>query len=384
MTTQRQFTLVTHVVRRGDGQGRVNLEIVRRAVETGWSVTIAASEIAEDLKVNPSIRWLQVPVKGIPSDLLRHQVFAFRSAKALREGQRGPLLGNGWITYRPADVNACHFVHSSWIRSESHPGRILGGVKGLYQTLFTRLNAQLEIQAYNKAGRVVAVSKQVERELTAAGVRRDLLQTIPNGVDCDEFHPGEPSRNLFGLPENVPLGLFAGDIRSPRKNLGTVLRAVLQVPELHLAVAGGLEGSPYPDMARELGVADRVHFLGMVSRMPELMRSCDLFLFPSRYEACSLVMLEAMASGLPVVTPSTTGGAELVPEEGGYHLSSPDDIEGMLTFLRRVQASPHLLSDMSRQARSAAMRLSWNAMADQYISLLDQASKQKFNPAIAS
>lgn len=376
MTDARQFTLVTHVVRRGDGQGRVNLEIVRRALATGWSVTIVASEIAEDLRSHAAVRWMEVPVKGIPSDLLRHQAFAWRSARALRRERRGPLLANGWITYPAADVNACHFVHSSWIRSSSHPGRLLGGWKGLYQTLFTRLNARLEIGAYNKAGRVVAVSRQVERELAEAGVRRSLLETIPNGVDCDEFRPGPSLRGSFALPEGIPLGLFAGDIRSPRKNLDTVLRALVRAPEFHLAVAGGLEGSPYPEMARDLGIADRVHFLGMVSRMPELMRSCDVFLFPSRYEACSLVMLEAMASGLPVVTPSTTGGAELVPPDGGAHLASPEDLEGLVDFLRKVGQAPELLQPMSSRARQAAENLSWTVMADRYLRLLEAAPRR--------
>lgn len=373
MTKQRHFTLVTHVVRRGDGQGRVNLEIVRRAIETGWKVTIVSSEIAEHLKDDPSVRWLPVPVHGVPSDLLRHQVFALRSAKVLKTGRTGPLLANGWITYPAADVNACHFVHSSWIRSASHPGRLVGGWRGLYQTLFTRLNARLEISAYNKAGRVVAVSRQVERELIEAGVRAPLVQTIPNGVDCLEFHPGAGSREEFGLPQEVTMALFAGDIRSPRKNLDTVLQALVRSRDIHLAVAGGLAGSPYPAMARDLGLTDRVHFLGMVSRMPELMRSCDLFAFPSRYEACSLVMLEAMASGLPVVTPSTTGGAELVPPDGGHHLAHPEDLDGLVGFLDRIAKDPGSLGAMSTRARTAAEGLSWDTMADRYLALLEAA-----------
>lgn len=376
MTSTRSFTLVTHVIRRGDGQGRVNLEIAKRALDKGWSLVLVASEVAPELASHPSVRWLEVPVRGVPSDLLRHQVFAIRSTRAIASGRSGPLLANGWITHPAADVNACHFVHSSWARSESHPGRLLGGWKGAYQTLFTRLNARLEIGAYNKAGRVVAVSRQVSRELVDSGVRAELVVTIPNGVDCDEFRPGAPARSEFGLPDGVVLGLFAGDIRSPRKNLDTVLRALVQAPDVHLAVAGGLDGSPYPAMAKNLGVDGRVHFLGMVTRMPELMRSCDAFLFPSRYEACSLVMLEAMASGLPVVTPSTTGGAELVPEDGGRHLASPEDVDGVVDFLRQAARSPGMLGAMSARARSAAEALSWTTMADRYLDLLAAARER--------
>ena len=67
---------------------------------------------------------------------------------------------------------------------------------------------------------------------------------------------------------------------------------------VHIAVAGFLPGSPYPDEARALGIADRVHFLGLVKDMPVLMHSVDAFVFPSRYEAMSLSLLEAMAAGL--------------------------------------------------------------------------------------
>jgi glycosyltransferase involved in cell wall biosynthesis len=195
---------------------------------------------------------------------------------------------------------------------------------------------------------------------------------------------GTSMREEFGLPAGVTLGLFAGDIRSPRKNLDAVLRSLVHVPEVHLAVAGGIQGSPYPAISRDLGVSDRVHFLGMVSRMPDLMRSCDLFLFPSRYEACSLVMLEAMASGLPVVTPATTGGAELVPSDGGFHLSSPEDLDGMVQFLKRTQDAPGILAEMSVRAREAAESLSWNVMADRYLDLLEGIPSAQLRPASAS
>lgn len=375
--SERVFTLVTHVLRRGDGQGRVNLEIVQRALETGWKVVVVSSEIAPEVRDHPSVEWHRVPVEGFPTYLLRNQVFAFRSAALLRRFRRGPLVVNGWITYPASDLNACHFVHSSWMHSPVHPGRLLRGFKAWYQTVFTWLNAKLEIGAYNRAGTVVAVSKQVERELVENGVRSHLVTTIPNGVDGKEFAPGVACRSEFGLPRDVLLALFAGDIRSPRKNLETALRALRSAPGVHLAIAGSTTGSPYPAMAEELGVADRAHFLGMVRRMPELMRSCDVFVFPSRYEACSLVLLEAMASGLAIVAPLTTGGAELVPEDAGRLLDSPEDSEGIARFLRRVDADRAALLDNAKAARRAAEALTWTAMADRYLELLSHRLASK-------
>jgi glycosyltransferase involved in cell wall biosynthesis len=189
-------------------------------------------------------------------------------------------------------------------------------------------------------------------------------------VDTDEFQPGPGDRAHFGLPQGVPLALFAGDLRSPRKNLDTVLRAMTEVPQLHLAVAGWLETSPYPAMSAAMGLSDRVHFLGNVREMPLLMRSCDVFAFPSRYEACSLVMLEAMAAGMPVVTSRTTGGSELVPRDGGFLMREPDDRAGLVDILRRVVSEGSGLSEMSLKSRAKALTLRWDEMARGYLRIL--------------
>lgn len=369
---EKSFTLVTHVVRPGDGQGRVNYEVVREALRQGWNATLIASEIAPDLRAHDRVEWVPVQSRRFPSYLLRELVFAGRSTRAIREHRRGILLSNGCITRAPADLNACHFVHSSWLASPVHPGRIAKGPSAAYHRLYSAVNARLEKKAYAAARKVVSVSEQVRRELIAVGIDPDKIVTIPNGVDTGEFTPElPPDRSRFGLPENVPLALFAGDLRSPRKNLDSVLKAMVGVPELHLAVAGWLETSPYPAMAESLGLSSRVHFLGNIREMARLMRSCDVFAFPSRYEACSLVMLEAMATGLPVVTAKTTGGAELVPPDGGFLMDGPDDLAGLESILRRVVSDRDGLKTMSERSREAALRLHWNEMGRKYIALME-------------
>ena len=366
------FTLVTRVLRKGDGQGRVNYEIAKEAVRRGVRVVAVSTEIAPDLLDDPLVTWREVRTGRIPSNLLRELAFAARSKRLLRKRPPGPILSNGCATPVAADVNACHFVHSSWLASPVHPSRLVKGAAGAYQRLYSEVNARLERSAYSKAGLVVSVSEQVRRELAAAGIPAERIVTVTNGVDSDEFRPGPPDRPRFGLPEGVPLALFAGDIRSPRKNLDAVLRALPDAPGVHLAVAGWLESSPYPAMAAGLGISDRVHFLGNVREMPLLMRSCDLFAFPSRYEACSLVMLEVLASGLPILTSRTTGGAELVPEDGGFLMNDPDDVGAVVDALRRTGSRAEL-DARSARSREAALPLRWDSMAAKYLKLLGVA-----------
>jgi len=364
------FTIVSGVVRTGDGQGRVNLEVVREALRQGVAVTIVASEIAPELVADEKVEWLRVSVSGLPSYLLRERAFSALSSRLLKRRRRGPLLSNGCVTGVPADVNACHFVHSSWLASPVHPGRLSGGAKALYYRFYSAVNARLEKVAYKSAGVVVAVSDQVKSELSAVGIPPAKILTIPNGVDTDEFRPRPGERSRFDLPESVPLALFAGDLRSPRKNLDSVLKALVQVPGMHLAVAGWLESSPYPAMSAAMGLSDRVHFLGNIREMPLLMASCDVFAFPSRYEACSLVMLEAMAAGLPVITSKITGGSELVPRDGGYLLEHPDDVDSLVGFLQAVCSDAPRLEGMSRAVRARALELRWDEMGRKYLNLL--------------
>jgi len=373
-----QLALITHRFVRGDGQGRVNYEVARAALDAGHVVWLVASEVAADLARHPRARVVRLPVSGWPTELLRNQVFALRSAWwLLRHRRQLDLVHvNGCITLGRADVNAAHFVHSAWLRSPHHTSRVRRDAYGLYQYLYTRLNAWLERRAYRRATRVVAVSEQVRRELRSIGVAGERLRVIANGVDIEEFRPAAPARGELGLPPG-PLLLFVGDIKTPRKNLDTLLRALLEVPEAQLAVVGRTEGSPYPEMARTLGVDARVRFLGYRRDVARLMQAADVFVFPSRYEACSLVLLEAVASGLPVIAARTTGGTELLTSDCSVLIDDPGSAAQLAAAIRRIGASPVQLEAMRRAARALAEAHTWSAMAAAYLKLYAEIATQR-------
>lgn len=366
------LTIVTHTVGTGDGQGRVNYEIARSALQRNHRVILVASEVDDDLQTDPDVNWISIPVDGYPTELLRNQVFAWQSAKWIRRHRDviDVLLANGAITWAASDVNVAHFVHSAWLHSPVHTVRSQSGPYAWYQGLYTALNALWERWAFRQAQTVVAVSGQVRSDLLKIGVPDQKIRVIPNGVDLDEFTPGPPERARFDLPENVPLGVLVGDLRTPRKNLETVLEAVKDVPSVHLAIAGSVENSPYPAQAKALGVADRVHFLGFCEDVPALMRSGDVCLCPSRYEPFSLVLLEALAAGCPVLTARTVGAAELLPDDAGWVVDDPTDRDAIADHLRAATQT-NGLPEMAEAAREAVMSHSFNRMAQHYMDLLE-------------
>jgi glycosyltransferase involved in cell wall biosynthesis len=366
--------IVTHKIKKGDGQGRVNYEVALEAIRRGHNLTLLVSEISPELEQNSAVDWVKIPVERYPTEFIRNFIFAKKSGDWLRQNRAelDLIKVNGAITIGATDVNAVHFVHSSWWKSPVHISQNRQDAYGLYQWLFTAINSYWEKQAFRQAKVVIAVSKKVAEELVNIGVPRTKIRVIVNGVDLQEFSPGVTCRQELGLPENVTLALFAGDIRISRKNLDTVLQALIHVPDLHLAVVGGTKDSPYPQMAAELQLSERVHFLGYRHDMPQIQRAADFLVFPSRYEPFGLVVIEAMASGLPVITATTTGAADLITPSCGIVLTDCDDVNALADALKLLNSDRTLRQQMGKAARTVAEQHSWKTMAQTYVDIFEE------------
>jgi glycosyltransferase involved in cell wall biosynthesis len=374
-----KICIVTHNILKGDGQGRVNCEVIQAALRQGHEVTIIASFVDVGLVQHHNVRWIDTRAHKIPTAFIRHLVFSIRSAAWLRKhrDEFDIVQVNGAITSERADVNAVHFVHSAWLKSPAHISKNKRNLYSLYQWLYTKINAYWEEKSFQLSSDLIAVSNQVRKELIEAGVPDNKIYVVVNGVDLEEFCPGVQSREQLELPINVPLAFFAGDIRSNRKNLDSVLQSLVSVPDLHLAVAGALEGSPFPQLAEQLGLNNRVHFLGFRSDISNIMKAVDLFVFPSRYEPFGLVVLEAMASGLPVITAITAGGAELVTDNCGFVLLDPNNVQDLSNKLNVLTQQPELRIQMGQGARRVAQDYSWGVMASKYMSIFEDVLKSK-------
>jgi glycosyltransferase involved in cell wall biosynthesis len=369
--------LVTHRVVIGDGQGRVNYEIVREAIRRGHQVTLLATSVDSELQQHKQVNWIFIPVKSYPTQLLREIAFSIQSSWWLHQHRNklDLIKVNGAITGAKGDVNAVHFVHSAWLRSPVNHLEKHQSLRSIYNWFYTALNASWERKAFNQAKAIVAVSTQVKRELLEIGVSPERIRVILNGVDLQEFSPGEANRQTWDLPEGVTLALFAGNAQTPRKNLETVLRALAQVPELHLVIAGTTAGTLYPQLVASLDLSKRVHFLEHRTDIPTLMKAVDFLVFPSRYEPFGLVVIEAMASGLPVITAASTGAAEIITPECGIVLSEPDNVQALAQALSLLTSDQEQRHQMGRAARTVAQQYSWTKMAQTYVDLLEELNQ---------
>lgn len=369
-----RVALVTHNVLRGDGQGRVCFELARHALHHGIGVEIFADQVDQSL-MDAGARWTPVQPARVPTNLFKVWDFAWRAAHTLapRRNEFDVIHAHGHVLNMPHHVNTAHMVHSAWRASPGYADACGRGWRGVYRRAYTDINARWERRTYHRASVVVAVSERVRSELCALGLAESGLRVIHHGVDLVEHHPGSAHRPALGIAACGPLILFAGNLRTDLKNASTLIRALAQVPGAALALAGSVDGSPFPALAARLGLSDRVQFLGYRKDLPALMRAADIFVLPSRYESFSLVLLEAMASGLPVVTARTVGAAELVSDACGFVLDDPDDERALARALTVLVADRDLRVRLGHAAREAAEGHSWEKMARQYLHLYREA-----------
>ena len=146
---------------------------------------------------------------------------------------------------------------------------------------------------------------------------------IYNAVDLERFFPGSEEQRLeyrrqFGLPETAKVVLGAGRLQA-QKNFPGFLEAAVSLsrllPEVRFVIAGdGPDRTSLENLAQGLGLADRVKFLGFVTKMRELYLASDVLFFPSFFEGTPMTVLEAMASGLPIVASEIDGTAEILTD----------------------------------------------------------------------
>ncbi|BDZ64519.1 hypothetical protein GCM10025877_14570 [Agromyces mangrovi Wang et al. 2018] len=243
--------------------------------------------------------------------------------------------------------------------------------------LYTALRDRVRYRGRRHRAVVALTSHEAELLVDEYGRVRAPIHVIPNGVDLDRFRPPTDAerataRAEIDVADGRTLAVFVGH-EFERKGLPIAIDALGGAPDVSLLVVGGTN-----DMirrarahARRYGVADRVHFVGTHADPVPFFWAADLLVLPSAYEANALVVLEALACGLPVVSTRVGFAPDiLVDGENGFLVErDPASVAARLDALDRLGAA---VTDAWRQrARRTAERYSWPEVARQYLSLVE-------------
>jgi glycosyltransferase involved in cell wall biosynthesis len=221
------------------------------------------------------------------------------------------------------------------------------------------------------AAACIGVADAEVPDYIAAGVDPERVVVIPNGFTLEDFdHLPRAGyfRESHGL-DHAPLVVFVGKI-TPRKGLDVLLQALARMPsKVHLAVAGNfmMPQEPIRYLVRDLGLADRVTFAGLLVEEDKLAAyvDADVVAYPSEKEIFGLVVGEALMCGAPVVVCDDSGCGQLVRDTGGGLLVPYGDPDALARALQTLLDDPARRAEhVARGRRYVETHLSWDTIAE--------------------
>jgi UDP-glucose:(heptosyl)LPS alpha-1,3-glucosyltransferase len=323
------------------------LEMARRLAELGLDVSIIFRGRQEGPFMRRGVMFLPIEARG--------PTRAFRTYRFVQTAQRMCRIGAFDIVHA---ITPCLCANVYQPRGGTYPESIerslaivrsrlwrelkrLGRRFNIRQRFLARLESLL---LRRRAGQVMvaAVSNYVRQQVISAyGFPAARVRVIFNGVETPLLSAEEVARyrskrrELLGLSGEAPLVLFvAHNFRL--KGLGELLRASV-AGEWAVLVIGNGRTAPYQRLAARLGLSARVHFAGAGRSVAGWYGAADVLAHPTWYDPCSRVVLEALSSGLPVVTTRYNGAAEVIePGRNGEVIEDPGDYEELAAAIRRA------------------------------------------------
>lgn len=222
---------------------------------------------------------------------------------------------------------------------------------------------------------VICNSKMVRSEIQERfGMPEAKLPVIYNAVDSDAFSPALKHhrgavRAKLGIPETATVYLLVGSGYA-RKGVAAAIEAMTQLPDNTFLLVVGRDKSrrSYRRLAHSRGVAGRVMLAGAQDDPKPFFGAADAFVLPSLYDPCPNAALEAMACGLPVVTSTKSGAAELVTEFNAGFVCASHDVDALAGHMRALLDEPTRTA-MGARAREAVLPLTPDAMTLQLVLL---------------
>jgi UDP-glucose:(heptosyl)LPS alpha-1,3-glucosyltransferase len=337
MRTFRFATAIRDFSKKKGGAERYLVDLCHRMAREGVEVHVFAERwdgVIGDIHLH-RIKTISFPRS------LRLLSYARRATREIERGSYDISLGVG-NTLR-ADILQPHGgVHWAWfwrsLRAYTH--WLMWNVKLLGRALSLKqwVSGYIEDAPYRGKARprMVAISDMVRQDLTRwYRIPPEEIAVVYNGVNVDQFHPrnrqhrGEVRRR-HGIGEENLFLFVSNNFRM--KGLGFLMKALADLKEkktmggpFRLLILGRDRQGPYHRLARRLGISEEIIFAGTTEDPEKYYGAADLLIHPTFYDACSLTVLEAAATGLPVITTVFNGASGILDPKKNWILSDPAD-----------------------------------------------------------
>lgn len=359
--------------RRG-GVERVVLATANGLAERGHEVHVFAKR-AETQELHEAVCFhcVDAPSSPGPWALARFPVACKRAM--IESGLVFDVTGGFGVACPPSDVAWVQSVHARWLEvSRGDAGGTFGQRVRRRLNPFHAVALSMERRRFGHGGhrQLLALTGDVANDLKQFyDVESDRCAVLPNGYDPQAFNPSRAAelrnhaREQFGLSVDEPVVVFVAN-ESQRKGLPVLLESVgrMQRPEVKVLAVGRLPEAEVRAAAEAVGMAKQLIMPGPVDDVTLAYAAGDVFALPTVYEAWGLVIVEAMACGIPVVTSELAGAAEAVNDgNNGWLLQNPDDVEALTRCLESAMDTlPMTAQDRSESVASYR----WSRIIERY------------------
>jgi glycogen(starch) synthase len=378
------------------GTGSYVYYLSNELMKNGYDINIiTGGQKAKDIKLSPqlSVNFLQIPKTPIVKSFL----FAgnsYRKLRSMRDTLNAdithanlPLVPNFAV---PSNIGKAHIstVHSTWegesnaIRGEPY-SRLNANEK--FMVSFTWFLRIFEERMMKRSKRLIAVSDFTRKELTQYyGVSESKIRVIHNGVDTVKFQPAADKRKVkaeLGFnPDDLAI-VSVGRLYA-RKGLFTLIESMPAVtckfPNAKFIISGkgqNTEMNKLINHAQSLGVKDNIIFTGYFpdKKLPKLYQAADVFAFSTFYEHHPFAMLEALATGLPVVTTNVGGIPETIRDGKDGFMCQPFNPKQFSDRILYLLEHPAAAQEMGSQARKTIMeQFDWRIIVKKVLAVYDE------------
>ena len=322
-------------------------------------------------------------VKTIPFPRsLRLLSFAVRATKEIESGNYDITFGVG-NTLRANILQPHGGVHWAWfwrsLKAYDHP--ILWMIKFLGRVFSLKqwVNGWVEDAPYQGKNPqvIIAISDMVKRDMMHwYRIPDERIKVVYNGVDIERFHPRNRKyrrevRGRHGIGDELVILFVSNNFRM--KGLGFLMKALAKVknggrPPFKLLILGRDQKDSYLRLAKGMGILGEVIFAGSTNEPEKYYGASDLLVHPTFYDACSLTVLEALASGLPVITTYSNGASGIMTQgQEGFVISDPRDDQSLaekISFFLNPEKVERASIAARHLAESYSLERNWREMKD--------------------
>ncbi|MGC3968248.1 MAG: glycosyltransferase family 4 protein [Pirellulales bacterium] len=276
------------------------------------------------------------------------------------------------------NVATAHFCQAAWFAALREQQTKLDW----RQQIFKNVVSPLERLALTrpKTRTVIAVSNLVRNNMSDFYGRSSDVEVIYHGVDSRRFHPDNRGqfrhslRSATRTSQDEFVAIYVGDLK---KGANAAIKAVAKAEGVTLWCVTASNTAAYSQLADALGVADRVRFFPRTRDVEQYFSAADAFLFPTLYDPFGLVITEAMASGLPVITSKNAGAAELISHGSqGLLTDAPWDDDSIAENLALLRDSKTACRDIGDAARKVAEGLTWDATTEKTLKIYERIYRE--------